>query len=95
MSSRTYGADVPGIAKDHIKGKYKYLHSEEYKSSNQVERIQRPSVQLRTRDDSAQSSSYNRSFLEQNSSEETARNSQAQNMVFLQNRLKNLQKILT
>jgi hypothetical protein len=35
----TCSAEVPGIANHHIKGKYMYVHSEEFKSSNQLERI--------------------------------------------------------
>jgi hypothetical protein len=38
MSSGTCGADVPGIAHHHIKGKYMYEHSEEFKSANHAAR---------------------------------------------------------
>jgi hypothetical protein len=38
MSSGTCSADFPGIAKHHIKGKYVYVHSEEFKSSNHAAR---------------------------------------------------------
>jgi hypothetical protein len=68
MSSGTCGADVPGIAKHHIKGKYMYVHSEEFKSSNQLKKIQRAvysSEQGTTQHSPAHM--YNRGFLEQNS----------------------------
>jgi hypothetical protein len=87
---------ISGIANHYMKGKYVYIFTlRRIKIFKLARKDTADRVQLRTRDDSAQSSSYNRSILEQNSSEETERNSQAQNMIFQQKRLKNLQKIPT
>jgi hypothetical protein len=44
MGPGTCSADVPGIAKDYIEGKYMYVHSYEFKSLEQAQKNTEDSV---------------------------------------------------